>query len=127
MLYKSLFFGKQLRILVNDFFEELKFGIEKEFKETAYNMVNDSRAIIRDHNRIDTSTMLHGVTSLSDISGITLFSNSSRAGSSTVYSSFNEYGTKKMKGIHFIENSFNKNVENIEERLDNLITRTWNE
>jgi len=118
--------GKQLEILTTKVADIIDTGIPQLFNEVSKSMKKDSKSIIEKFDRIDTSTMLNTVESFTNFSKssaiITLESNAIIQGRKQSHSSFNEDGTSRMKGIHFIGDSFNENIKGIENKIDRLIS-----
>jgi len=123
---EDILISEQLEIIVNKIENVLDHGLKDLFYKKSHKMKKDSQAIIKKYDRIDTSRMLKTVTSFVTVGeskiGITLFSRAKLRGKES-YSSFNEMGTSRMKGIWFIRDSFNKNIKNIDREIDNLFTR----
>lgn len=120
---------KQYITFADSFFDKAVKNIEDLFVSRAGVMEKTSQNIIIKNDRIDTGLMLNTVRGITDftedIKGISLISDQEQKG--RFYSSYQEYGTSKIKGIHFVENSFKDNTRNILEEIEKAIERAGNE
>jgi len=125
-MYKDILIGDQLKIITNKVISIIDTDIQDLFVTVSAKMVQDSKSIIYQFDRIDTGTMLSTVRAYSEFHTnkaiVTLESNAIIKGAKESHSSFNETGTKYMKGIHFIGDSFNENIKGIENTIERLIS-----
>lgn len=128
MTRENILISEQLELITDKIDYILENDLRQLFYSRSHKMKKDSQKIIKEYPRVDTGIMWKGIKSFVTIDSsklsITLFSRAKRRGSnSPVYSSFNESGTSKMKGIWFIRDSFKSNLKNIDKEIDNLFAR----
>ena len=120
---------KQYLIFADSFFDKAVKNIEDLFVSRAGIMEKTSQNIIIRNDRIDTGLMLNtvrGVTDFKeDIKGISLISDQQQRGN--FYSSYQEYGTNRIKGIKFVEGGFEAGLTNLLEEIEKAIERAGNE
>lgn len=121
----------QYEKIINTFNNNFTKKLEDLLNSKAQIMKKDARSIIVKKNRIDTGRMLDNVASFTEIKNNTFSliledSVTDNPKSKIDYVSFQEFGTKRgIKPALFITNSFEKNIQDIYEKLNNIIEESF--
>lgn len=119
--------GLEFKKMSLSVFNKIDEEINNLFEEKTKSLKSDSQDIIKKWNRIDTGVMINGVESLfskgSTFKSLSLESAAKQPNKSTIYSSFNEFGTSRMEPIYFVRDSFKENTDNIEQEIENIIKK----